>query len=135
MGNVAIVKQLYENFARGDVAAVLNSLDPMVEWFEAEGYPQVGGRHVGHAGVLDAVSRIAADWDLLVLAPDEFADRGDCVVALGEASGTYRLSGRSFRSRFAHEWRLRNGLVTLWRAHLDTALVQAATRPAEPAAL
>lgn len=127
MDNATIISQLYESFARGDVTAVLERLDPAVEWFEAEGYPAVGGRHVGHAGVVEALSRIAADWDQLALIPDRFVAQDSCVIVLGVVSGSYRASRKSFRSRFAHEWLLRNGLVTLWRAHLDTALVREAT--------
>ena len=127
MDNATIISQLYESFARGDVAAVLERLDPTVEWFEAEGYPAVGGRHVGHAGVVEALSQVAADWDQLTLIPERFVAEGNCVIVLGLVSGSYRASRKSFRSRFAHEWLLRDGLIMLWRAHLDTALVREAT--------
>lgn len=127
MDNATIISQLYESFARGDVAAVLERLDPAVEWFEAEGYPAVGGRHVGHAGVVEALSQVAADWDQLTLIPERFVAEGNCVIVLGLVSGSYRASRKSFRSRFAHEWLLRDGLIMLWRAHLDTALVREAT--------
>ncbi|MFG1360998.1 nuclear transport factor 2 family protein [Xanthobacter pseudotagetidis] len=134
MGNVAIIKELYENFARGNVPAVLGGLDPAIEWFEAEGYPNVGGRHTGHAGVLDALTRVGADWNQLTLKPEDFIGDGSLVIVLGAVSGTSRHSGKSFHSRFAHEWRLRDSLVTLWRAHLDTALVQAAAKADVPPA-
>lgn len=128
MDNVAIVRLLYQNFECGNVPAVLSQLHPAIEWFEAEGYPKVGGRHAGHAGVLEALAGVAADWEQLTLTPEEFVSGGDCVIVLGDVSGTHRSSGKSFHSRFAHEWRLHDSLVTLWRAYLDTALVQTATR-------
>ncbi len=32
MGNIETVQQIYEAFARGDVAAILDKLDEAVEW-------------------------------------------------------------------------------------------------------
>lgn len=128
MDNDTIVRELYESFAEGDIQAVLSRLDPAVEWFEAEGYPNVGGLHVGHVGVVEALSQVAADWSELSLNGEDFVSGRDCVLVLGEVSGTYRATQKSFRCRFAHEWRLRDGRVRLWRAHVDTALVQAATQ-------
>jgi len=39
--NVQLIEQLYESFARRDIARVLGAMDPQVEWTSAEGsiYP------------------------------------------------------------------------------------------------
>jgi uncharacterized protein len=48
--NVAIVREVYEAFARGDVNTVLNALSDSIEWHEAEhftywpGGPSSGNR-------------------------------------------------------------------------------------------
>jgi len=36
--NGDVVKGLYDAFAKGDVAAVLGTFDPAIEWKEAEGF-------------------------------------------------------------------------------------------------
>ena len=126
--NVEILKGAYAAFARGDLPAFLALLDPEVAWSEASGFPSVGGTHVGPAAVVAVLGRVAAEWDGLTVTPDEFFSAGDRVVVLGETQGRHRATGRPFRSPFAHEWRLRGGRIVAWRAHIDTALAQAAAR-------
>ena len=43
-GNVEIVRGAYDAFARGDVPAVVGTMDPDIEWIEssAEGLPATG---------------------------------------------------------------------------------------------
>jgi len=36
------VKSVYAGFASGDIGAVLEALDPAIEWTEAEGFPYGG---------------------------------------------------------------------------------------------
>ena len=45
-----------------------------------------------------------------------------------EDGGTYKATGKSFRTPFVHVWRLQNGALVKFRQHTDTALVQAALR-------
>ena len=51
---VDVVRRLYEAFAADDTVAVLDTLDPAVEWIEAEGYIY-GGTYRGHDAVVDGV--------------------------------------------------------------------------------
>ena len=51
---VDVVRRLYEGFAADDMAAVLDTLDPAVEWIEAEGYIY-GGTYRGRDAVVDGV--------------------------------------------------------------------------------
>ncbi len=48
------------------------------------------------------------------------------MVALGEYSGAYRATGKSFKAPFVHVWRFRNGKVVSFDRHTDTAVVQRA---------
>ena len=127
MSNLNLVRGLYESFAKGDLAGVLAQFDPTIVWLEAAGFPSVGGRHDGHQGVQAALTRVAEDWEDLKVIPREYVGDGDIVVVLGETSGTFRKTGRSFKSPFAHTLRLRNGKVIEWQAYIDTALATAAT--------
>lgn len=126
--NVDIVRGVYEAFARGDLAGLLEVLDREVEWFEATGFPTVGGRHVGPAAVAEVLGRVVAEWDDLTVTADAFFHASDRVVVLGETRGRHRATSKEFRSPFAHEWHLRDCRIVLWRAYIDTALAQAAAR-------
>ena len=127
MSNLHLVRGLYESFARGDLAGVLAQFDPQIVWLEAAGFPSVGGRHIGHQGVQTALTRVAEDWENLTVTPREYVGDGELIVVLGETSGTFRKTGRSFKSPFAHTLRLRDGKVIEWQAYIDTALANAAT--------
>ena len=126
--NLETIRSLYEAFARGDVPAVLARLDTDVSWTEAEGFPYAG-TYKGHEAVLQNVfMRLGTEWDGFAAIPHEFIVQGDTVVSLGQYSGTYRNTGKSFSAPFAHVWRLRNGKVTKYSQYTDTAVVQNALR-------
>jgi uncharacterized protein len=125
------VRIVYELFAKGDLPGVVAKFDPEIVWFEASGFPGVGGRHVGPDAVQAVLIQVASEWEDLTVTPREFVGDGDRVVVLGETAGKYRATGRSFQSPFAHAWRLRDGRVVEWRAYIDTALAQEAAAPAD----
>jgi len=127
--SVEIVKTAYGAFARGDLPAFLALLDPEVAWSEASGFPSVGGTHIGPQAVVAALTQVAADWDGLTVTADEYFSAGDQVVVLGETQGRHRVTGKTFRSPFAHVLRVRGDRIVAWRAHIDTALAQEAARP------
>ncbi len=122
--NVDIVRGAYEALARGDVAAVLEVLDPEVEWTEAEGFPY-GGTYTGSEAVVDGViARLGSEWEGFQAVPAEFVDGGDRIVALGRYAGTYKATGKSFGAEFAHVWTLRDGRAVRFHQYVDSALVQ-----------
>ena len=124
--NVAVVRSIYQAFARGDVDAVLGRLDPAVRWTEADGFPYAG-TYVGPQAVLDGVfARLGTDWEGFRAVPEELIDGSDTVVAVGEYGGTFRETGRAFAAPFAHIWRLEDGRVVRFRQFTDTALVREA---------
>ena len=46
--NVALVRSIYDNFARGDIPQVLAALDPRIEWVESdEPFMFQRGTHIG----------------------------------------------------------------------------------------
>lgn len=121
-----IVKGLYQAFARGDVAGVLGAFAPDIEWTEAEGF-LYGGTYKGADAILAGVfMRLATEWEGFAAVPAEFVAQGETVVTLGEYSGKYRATGKSFRAPFVHVWRLRDGKIHQFRQHTDTVLVQRA---------
>ena len=120
--NAEVARAVYSAFARGDIPSVLGVLAPDVHWTEAEGGPY-GGVSIGPDAVLEKVFMpIGAHWDGFTVAPTEFIADGATVVALGEYSGTYKATGKSFRAPFAHVWKFRDGKVISFQQHTDTAV-------------
>jgi ketosteroid isomerase-like protein len=122
--NKEIARALYAAFGRGDIGAVLATLAPDVQWTEAEGGPY-GGVSVGPDAVLANVfMKLGGEWDGYAAVPQQFVAEGDTVVALGEYSGTYKATGKSFKAPFAHVWTFRDGKAIAFRQHTDTAVHQ-----------
>lgn len=116
-------------FARGDVPAVLAILSPDIRWTEAEGFPY-GGTYVGPDAVLENVfARLGSKWDGYAAVPEEITASGETMVALGEYSGTYNATGKSFRAPFGHVFKFGDGRVPSFRQHIDTAVGQRALQP------
>jgi len=57
--------------------------------------------------------------------PHDFVSEGDTVVALGDYSGTFKATGKSFTAPFAHVWTFRDGKVVSFQQHTDTAMHRA----------
>lgn len=119
-----IVRALYEAFGRGDIPAAVAMWHPQITWTEPEGATGVAGTHIGAQAVLDGVfSDITTTWTGFTVTPDEYLDAGEAVVVLGHFSGVHNATGKSFRARFAHIVRVRDGLVTAFEAVADTKVV------------
>lgn len=119
---VQIVRASYEAFGRGDIPAVLSSWHPDITWTEPEGSPYAG-TYRGPQAVVDGVfADLNASWTGFAVTPDEYLDAGDTVVVLGHFTGAYTATGKSFRVRFAHILRMREGLVTSFESVADSKL-------------
>ncbi len=120
------IRQLYTAFASGDVPTVLGAFAPNIRWTEAEGFPY-GGTYVGADAIVNNVfMKLGTEWDGYTVAPHEYVSSADTVVALGEYSGTYKATGKSFRAPFVHVWKFGDGFITSFNQHTDTAVVQRA---------
>jgi ketosteroid isomerase-like protein len=120
---VDVVKRLYQGFAADDVTAVLDTLDPAVEWIEAEGYIY-GGIYRGRDAVVEGVlARDRLEWDGFTAEPDLIISDGDQVVTRGWYSGTYKATDRAFRARFVHWYTVRDDKVVRFEQVVDSVKV------------
>ena len=84
MSNKELIQQLYQDFAKGDVPAVLAVFDANVSWTEADGFP-LAGTYVGPQAVLENVfMRLGEFSDNWAVVMDRFIADGDTVVADGK---------------------------------------------------
>jgi uncharacterized protein len=120
---VDVVRRLYEGFAADDMAAVLDTLDPAVEWIEAEGYIY-GGTYRGRDAVVDGVlARDRLEWDGFTAEPELIICEGDQVVTRGWYNGTYKATNRAFRARFVHWYTVRDAKVVRFEQVVDSVKV------------
>ena len=120
--NVALVRGVYEAFARGDVPAVLGAMAPDMVWNEAENFIYADGNpYRGPEAIVSGIfARLGGEWDGFAAVPEEFLDAGDTVVMLGRYGGTYKATGRSLDAWMAHVWRIRDGRAVEFRQLVDT---------------
>jgi ketosteroid isomerase-like protein len=115
---VELVRRGYEAWNRSDVDAVVDLLDPDVEW---RGYT-----HIPESGTLDGrdevrrwLERFLDAWDRLEIEVTELIDAGEQVVALVRFRGSGKGSGVPVEGGTdAHVWTVRNDrivAVTLYR--------------------
>jgi len=120
--NVKLVRDMYEAFGNGNVPGVLGSLDPHIQWYEAENFIYADKNpYVGPQAVLEGVfMRIITDFDNFTVTPDEILDAGDKVVALGTYSGTHKKTGKAVRAQMAHVWSIESGKAVKFQQYTDT---------------
>ena len=119
--NVAIVRSVYDNFATGDIPAVVAVLAPDIEWVES---PQPELPHHGtHHGPDEVVAKVfatmMAHFDEFAVVPETFHDAGDVVVVEGRAVGKTKAGG-ILDAPAAWVWTVRDGLAVSNHNYHDT---------------
>lgn len=128
--SVAIVRNVYDAFARGDLAAAFKDFHPQIEWREAENFAYADGNpYIGPDRVLHGVfARLGTDFDDFKAIPQEFVGSGDTVIALGRYLGRVRATGKTIDARFAHVWRVDGNQIRAFEQVTDTAQFHTAAR-------
>ena len=129
--NTALVEQAYNNFKDGNIEALLQQTSEDVTWQlpEVPGVPLAGKRN-GRQAVREFFAILERDQDALSFEPREAVAQGDKVISLGHYSWQVKETKREFASDFVHIFTVRNGKITEFREHFDTAVVAAAYQKA-----
>jgi ketosteroid isomerase-like protein len=121
--NLDIVRNIYSFTARQDLPAMIEVLDPKVEWRLADNWiyadrnPLIGPQAAIVEGPL---ARIATEWEGFSIIPEIILDAGDHIVVLGVYTGTYKTTRKQVRAQFAHVWTLARGKVQKLQQYTDT---------------
>jgi uncharacterized protein len=116
--NIEIVRRGYDAWNRGDLAGVLELVDPSFEWHEASEVP--GGVHVYTRRQFEAYLRsLRRHWDSFRFEPQELREAGDLVIADVLEVGRGRASGAEVTQRFVHVWTMRDRRACRMKAYLD----------------
>lgn len=122
-----VVKSHYDANDRGDMDGMLAVLAADARWTEMAGFP-CAGTYVGPDDIFKNVfARLGEEYGGTYKCEiDELIDGGDTVVGLGHYSGTYQDTGKEFRCRVAHVWRVEGDKVVAFEQFTDTLLVDQA---------
>ncbi len=118
--NIAVIKQLYDLFARKDYESFREICAPDILWIQNDGFPG-GGTHQGaEAVVRDVFQNFKNEWDGWKYEIDQYLDAGDTVIVLGRYVGTHLVTGKAMSSSAAHVYDLDGGRITRFRQYADT---------------
>ncbi|MFZ4520061.1 MAG: nuclear transport factor 2 family protein [Bacteroidales bacterium] len=126
MTNVDIVKLAYSNFAAGNVPAVLDLFDPVIEWHECKGMPFVNGDGIykGHEAVVTNVfMNLPVYFNGFNIAVTEIFGTDDKVVMVGYYQGTNKATGHQFKANATHVWTIKNGKMAHFFQAVDTVAI------------
>jgi uncharacterized protein len=120
--NVAVVRGVYEAFAKGDVPKVLAIMDDKIEWHEAEHVTYwPGGPFIGPQAVVNGVfARIPQDFDGFRVDVTRIVGCGDTVLVEARYRATVKATGKPLDVQVAHIWDFRGGKAVRWQQYTDT---------------
>lgn len=121
--NLVIIQELYDNFSKGDVPAVLGALDANVVWKEAEGNAYADGNpYIGPDAVLNGVfTRVVGDHEYFKLANIQLHEMSNNqVLATLRYQAKDKKTGKVMDAQAAHFWTLNDGKVTAFQQYVDT---------------
>lgn len=128
--NIKIIKDVYEAFGRGDVAAVLDAVADDVDWAAeaaGSGAPWYGVRY-GKGAVVKFFEAFGTAMDVEEWTPLAFAASDADVHSVVRIRATSRATGKSMTMNLHHFFTLRDGKIAYYRGTEDTAQTEAALR-------
>jgi ketosteroid isomerase-like protein len=107
--NVEIVRRGYKAFAEGGVEAILEYLDPAIEWRMSAVFTRTPQVFWGHDGVREVFRFFNEEIEDLGADPHEFIDAGDRVIVPVRMHGRLRASGEPVAYELVQVWLGRDG--------------------------
>jgi ketosteroid isomerase-like protein len=120
--DVQTLLDAYDAFNRGDIPAVLEVMDPNIEWNEPGGGNAPAGTYHGSQSVAnDVFSTVPENFDEFSARPERsFEAFGDCVIITGEFNAKPKRGGE-MTAAFSHVWQMRNGKAARFHNYVDAA--------------
>ena len=117
---VALVERLYDGLGREDVETVLGCFDPEVVISTPDALPWSTGYYDGIDGAVKYFGGAIEACADTVFDVQEIHPSDDWAAAIGDWSGTARVTGKRFTVRFVHFWTMRDGRVVKAEGISDT---------------
>ncbi len=130
VSRIEIVREIYSNFASGNIPAVLERLHPKVHWriVGPENYPFFG-TFIGREGFEQFLVGLTDAAEITRFEPLEFIDGGKVVVVRGDEDARVKRNGVAYSTEWCHVFKIENEYVVSFEEYLDSAtLVEAFDR-------
>lgn len=124
MSNVELLKQAYQNFAEGNIEAVVAIFHPEIEWNQSQGFPFISGDGVfigPQAVVQNVIAQIPEHYEGFHIDIQELFGCDDKVVMVGYYRGIWKETGKKFKANATHVSTVREGKVTHFFQTADSA--------------
>ncbi len=121
--NASIIDNIYKDFSKGEIPAVLAAMDANIIWNEAEGNTYADGNpYKGPEAVLQGVfARIGADHEYFQLKDIQLHDMSNNqILATLRYQGKRKDNGAMIDAQAAHFWTLKNGKIIAFQQFVDT---------------
>ena len=122
--NLKVIENLYNAFATGDMPTVLGSMDPNIEWNEAESNALSDGNpYIGPNAILEGVfARLGANHEYFGLKYINIHSmNGNKILATLRYYAKVKTTGKSYNAQAAHLWTLNDkGKITAFQQYVDT---------------
>lgn len=118
--NLAIVREAYAAFGRGDVAGAISNYADDIDWAmpgSPETIPYAGKRH-GREQVAQFYSTFAQTEEIEEMQLQDFIAHGDRVLVFGHYRGRVKSTERSYTKDFIHVVTLRDTKVIRFREYV-----------------
>ena len=129
MTNLDIIRSTYEGKTSEENGQNLaKHVAGNISWTEAKGFPY-GGSYIGLENITKNVfSRLGSEWIDYKFTPEDYVSSEDKVVAYGTYSGIYKLTGKLFKARVAHVWKLKDEKIISFEQFVDSQTVNDAIK-------
>lgn len=123
--NTAVLERFYTAFNSGDMTEAFACLSPDIVWIYHGPADRIAfaGTFNGHDGVREFFRHVGETIEVVEMAPEKFEAVGNTVYGVGVEHSRSLRTGKEYRVRWSHIYRVENGLVTGFEEFLDTAAV------------
>ena len=126
--NIKVVQNAYAAFGKGDIPTILDMMTPDVTIGivgRKEEAPFLG-MHSGKTGVGEFFRQLGEAHEIHTFEPQRFLAAEDKVFIWGHYRWTMRKSGVSRDTEWLHVITVRDGKLSSWLGHNDTAMLASA---------
>jgi ketosteroid isomerase-like protein len=109
LDNVEVARRGYEAFERGGVEAILEFLDPEIEWHMSPAFTRAPRVYHGHDDVREVFRFFDENIEDLGADPHEFIEAGDRLIVPVRMHGRFRGSGEPVAYELVQVWLGRDG--------------------------
>jgi uncharacterized protein len=128
--NLQVIQQVYQNFAEGNIAAVLSFFDKDVVWVRP-GEPDIpfAGTFKGIEGIGRMLSLVAHNINIKSFVPQQFFNNGDTIVVIGYDSADVIATGKTYTSDWIQVFKLKNKKIIHVQVYMDSLFIAKAFQP------